>query len=308
MLGRESVVQTERRQVFKGLGTGIEAKTLGVQAIAKEGVIGERHGGNDRAANERIQCNPTAGDNRVGDQEPVIKTLSRVGVREPAAIQQVNAPDQAGIGGDVCSRRRYPLQEAEYPLARLCCPHRAVYGNAFGEPRLLVAKIEEGLVFNNRPADAAPELVPNQFGDFRAGEVIEEIVGAELVVAVEFEKRAVPLIRARAGHGADLDATPAVLGRGVAGGHLEFLHVLGRQSDQGLVDHDGGGAVEVVLGIEAVEGDVDGAVALAVDKELHALAGGCLLVVHARLKKREFNGVAAVERQLQHAPFVNHGA
>src|SRR5262249_42147790 len=77
----------------------------------------------------------------------------------------------------------------------------------------------------NRAAEGPAELVLPELGLGPAGEVGDEVVGVELVVAQELEGRAVEFVGPRLDgdvHG--VAGRVAVFGREIAGLHLEFLH------------------------------------------------------------------------------------
>ena len=123
---------------------------------------------------------------------------------------------------------------------------------------------------------------------------------------MELEDGAVPFIRAPAVDGADLRPAAAELGRADAGDHLELLDVLGCQGQKGEVELDRNEAADLVLHVNAVQSDVEGVVALAVDVELGAGPVCIALEEDPGLQQGQLDGVAAVEGQVQHPALIDH--
>src|SRR5205807_2785708 len=129
------------------------------------------------------------------------------------------------------------------------------------------AREEEGPVVNDGAADLRAVLVQL---DVRLGVALRvsvELVGIQSRVAEELEHRSVNLVGAAAGGHIDRrTAVAPFLGGGIVSGHAVFLNVVGSEAVEVRHRVGNGGFV----GLDAVYGDVEGAVPRTVDVNARA--------------------------------------
>ena len=152
---------------------------------------------------------------------------------------------------------------------------------------------EEELVVLDGTADQSAELVEHQVVARRgAVQVVEIGVGVERLVAVLFEQAAVPGVGAGAGDHLDLHGAFGVaIGAGGGGGDGHLLDGIGAREDG--VEEAVAALVGVVLNVDAVERDVQGALRQTVDRRAARHAGSGA----ARLGDDQLGEVAAGEGQ-----------
>src|SRR5262249_39348832 len=156
----------------------------------------------------------------------------------------------------------------------------------------------------NGAAEGPAELVLPELGLGPAGEVGDEVVGVELVVAQELEGRAVEFVGPRLdGNVHGVAGGVAVFGREVVGLHLEFLHGVDGGDVGDAVAADVAGEVADVV-VHAVEQDVVGGVAAAAGDE-GKVGGEAAKRSGAAGEQSEEEGIAAVEGQLDDAAVLN---
>jgi hypothetical protein len=91
----------------------------------------------------------------------------------------------------------HTIELREVAAAHLQRRHGRQIGLALADPVALVIEEVERLVFDDRAAHCAAELMLAEIGLRPSGAVVEEVVGVERVVAEEFEDAAVRLVGAR---------------------------------------------------------------------------------------------------------------
>ena len=166
-----------------------------------------------------------------------------------------------------------------------------IFVDGVGEVDLLTlpGAEEEGLIFADGAADLEAVLIELDQGFGAALSVGVKLLRVEFGIAEEFERGAVELVGAGAGGDGDVGAgVAAFLGGGVGGGDLELLHVIRVEAE----DVVGGVGVGGFVGLNAVDGDVDGGGAGSVDVD--GVAGA---LDDAGLIHEEVERVAAVERE-----------
>ena len=157
----------------------------------------------------------------------------------------------------------------------------------------------------DRSAERATGLILPEFGFGLARGVGEEVIGIQFVVAQEFERAAVELVRARAGGGVDNHpGGVAVLRREVVGLHLELGYRVhgGRIGDAGASNASGvrGGVV-----VGSVQHDLVGRKPPTASDKGQVRAHPYHRVGIAGQKPKS-EGIAPIERQFQNLGGVNH--
>ena len=179
-------------------------------------------------------------------------------------------------------RRRYDVQQSGLPAPALAFVHEE----------------KEGSVLGNGAADCRAELILAKLGLRRAGTVREELRSVQVVVANEFEYRAVDLVSAGLGDDVDIrSGGRSELSRSDVRLDLEFLNGI----DRGLQPV---GLEEALVVVHAVQRVVVGLAAQPADRHGGA---GCLECRQrsgaghgARRQDRELREAAAVQGQLYH--------
>ena len=166
-------------------------------------------------------------------------------------------------------------------------------------PRGFVSEVVKSLIFLHRAAEREACLHARIGWVFHCA---ERVHGLELAVAKKAEHRTVRSIRSRAGDDVDHAAGGAAVLRGISvGDNLKFLHRFLR--------HRGADAVGGIIdGVETIHVDQVGAGALAAEVQSRGGRGadGGRVVTHdLRIRLREIDVVAAVDRQIVDAALVN---
>src|SRR5207247_4689422 len=121
----------------------------------------------------------------------------------------------------------------ENAAPRFGCKYRTVLGNRPRLPLCVIVEEKESTIALDGPANGAAKLMPKQIRSFNAIRIVEEVIGIEDGVAVEFVSRPVNLITSRPRHERDLGAGATPIFRfEIAGHHLIFLQHVRIDEDQ----------------------------------------------------------------------------
>ena len=148
---------------------------------------------------------------------------------------------------------------------------------------------EEGLILADRPAQLKAILVQLDERLVQSLGLGIEFIGVQRRIAEELEGRAVELVGAAARRHRDISAgVTSLFGRRIRRRHFEFLYVV-RVQPENVVHRI---RVGVLIGLNAVDGDVHRAGAGAVDAD-----GATGALHHAGLVNQQVQGIAPVQRQ-----------